>query len=75
MKTPDYVLKEKHTASYGPHETLELPAGAFVRLIQPAYVPKHILDANRLYNKATEVFVYCRYGIVLIPRYLIRQTE
>ncbi len=71
MKTPNYVLTESR--SYNSH-TLE--AGTFVRPIKWEYLPKHITqdDKYKYVNLVDNVFVYCFYGIILIPKYLLREV-
>lgn len=52
-----------------------LPVGSFVKPLELTYLPQHIKDGNdyRWYTPSKEVFVYCHYGIVLLPRDLIRR--
>lgn len=80
LPTPNFVLMvEFNVPSYGSYGTRQdrtLPAGAFVRPIEPRYVPQFILDRdeNRWFNEAKEAYCYCRFGIVVIPKNLMRQT-
>lgn len=75
-RTPNYQLKEPWawSTSGNHHDTRTLPQGAFVRPIEATYVPKHILEAHEGYNPSKEVFVYCRYGIILIPKNILREA-
>lgn len=75
MNTPDYVLAESFFINLGTPEPLELKAGAFVRPIGYQYVPKHIIERNRFFNKHTEVYCYTHYGIHAINRFIIRKAE
>lgn len=72
--TPDYVLTEDHNVTYNSTEGKILLAGSFVRPIEIQYVPKHITDSafGRWFNKNTEIYCYTRYGIVPIPRNILR---
>lgn len=51
-----------------------LPANSFVRPIDIKYVPQHCLDRFPGFDSKYQVFVYCRYGIVPIPKNQIRET-
>lgn len=75
-KTPNYILSEDYSYPTGPHESKILNSGMFVRPIEIHYVPKHVLDNPlwRGFNKTKEVFVYCRYGIVPVPRNIVREV-
>lgn len=77
MKTANYVLsKDVEIANYDNWDKRILPAGMFVKPIDPRYVPKHILDnaLNQFFNPKTEVFVYCRIGIVVVDIDAIREV-
>lgn len=76
VRTPNYVLSESHTYSVGPMDTRTLAAGTFVRPIELPYVPKHVTEdsQNRWFDKETQIYCYCRYGILAIPKKLIRES-
>jgi hypothetical protein len=75
LPTPNYVITETHTfTAVGGSNSRTLPAGAFVRPIEVRYLPKHILDRHRWYNIDSEVFVFTAYGIILIPRSIMREA-
>lgn len=77
IRTPNYVLTEAiNVSSSDGRQAKELPAGSFVRPIQPCYVPKHITEGavGRYFNEKNEVYVYTRYGIVTIPKSYLRQV-
>jgi len=75
VKTPNYCLTEDFT--YYPNgwggEGRTLPAGAWVKPIQLDYVPKHVKEDERWkdFNKDKEVFVYCRFGIIALPKHIV----
>lgn len=75
-RTPNYILTEEHTYSLGVSDYRTLEAGTFVRPIELHYVPKHITEdrSHREFNKETQIYCYCRYGIVAIPRKIIRES-
>lgn len=74
MSTPDYVLIQDYTVNpYVPDSTL-VPAGTFLRPLDLYYVPKHIRDASRGFNKDKEVYCYCSYGILPFPKGLLRRV-
>lgn len=76
VRTPNYVLSEAHVYSTGPMDTRTLPAGTFVRPIELTYVPKHVTEdpQNRWFDKEKDVYCYCHYGILAIPRKIIREA-
>lgn len=78
MKTPNYVLTEKFSFSangaFG--SAIELPEGTFVRPIEVIWLPTHILQSSdyKFFKPEKEVFVYTRYGIIVVPRDIIRKV-
>ncbi len=56
-----------------------LPRYSFVRPIHESYIPRHIKDANLekplwdRFNPDTQVYCYCHYGIVALPKALLRR--
>lgn len=76
MKVSEFVLTEAYTYSAGNSDTRTLPEGAFVKPIRDCYVPKHILDDRQWQNYEQDdyTFAYCRYGIILLPRRIIREV-
>ena len=79
MKTPNYILKEelKYPSERGAmHDLKTLPAGSFVRPIQPQYIPKHVLEDERWrwFTPSTDTFAYTSQGIVMIPKNIIREV-
>lgn len=71
MRLPTYMLQEKYEI---PDSDNILPQGAFVKPIDDYYLPKHIKETNNYYwrNKEEVVYCYCHFGIIQIPRRLIR---
>lgn len=79
-RTPNYRLMEDFVVaasggSYmmgGDYKTL--PEGSYVRPIELAYVPKHVLEDKRWqhFNKDKEIFVYTKIGIVPVPKRILR---
>jgi hypothetical protein len=76
MPTPNYVLMEDYQINLDAHDIKVLPQGTFARPIEYQYVPKHVVENPlwRYYNKDRDVFVYCRAGIVLVPKKILRQV-
>ena len=74
MKIEEYVLMTEHTINYGPYDVKVLPAGTFVKPIQPQYLPKHIKDCRTfsLMLKTDYIYCYTYYGIIPIPSNIIR---
>lgn len=74
MATPDFVLTEDYSMYVGPQDNKVLKAGSFVRPIEKRYLPKHITeDPSNMYIFDDRVYCYTYYGIILIPRNLLRQ--
>lgn len=76
IPTPNYVLMEEYNINIDTHDIKTLPQGTFVRPIEYRYVPKHVLDHPlwKWFNAEREVFVYCRLGIIAVPKKLLRQV-
>ena len=71
MRTPDFVLNEDFF--FGPsNDQKVIPAGSFVRPIEFKYVPKETISRAGFFSKADSQFCYTRYGILIIPKILIR---
>lgn len=77
-RTPNYRLTEEWLiqVNKGYMDPLKLPTGTFVRPIHIDYVPKHVLEDPRwkYFDSKNEVFVYTYYGIVPIPKHIMRET-
>lgn len=76
VKTPNYVLKEEFRVTKGIFNEIVLTAGSFVKPIDPIYLPTHIKESVdfKWFQPDQEAFVYCHYGIVLVPKNLIREV-
>lgn len=77
MKTPDYVLNEEVKIMDSLLNEKVLPAGSFVKPIEPYYLPKHIKDQTSFhwFDPRTEAYCYTFYGIVMIPLRSIRRAS
>lgn len=75
-RTPNFCLSADFMFSYDRHDTKTLPAGTFVRPLELQYVPQHVLDNPlwRGFNKDKEVFVYTKFGILAVPKHIVRET-
>lgn len=51
-----------------------LPVGSFIRPLQLTYVPQHIIDKFPGFDKERQVFAYTKYGIVPVPKSIVRET-
>lgn len=73
MKTPNYIINKEYSIVNKYLDQKILPVGTFVKPINEYYLPNHIKESTeyRWFDKTTEVFVYCRYGIVAIPKNII----
>lgn len=74
IKTPNYVLVSELIVSIDFRSSKVLPEGSFVRPIDPRWIPKHIAEMYPGFDKVNQVFAYTHYGIVVIPKTLMRQT-
>lgn len=54
-----------------------LPANSFIKLIEPIWLPTHIKESTdfRWFKPEREVFVYCHFGIIIIPLSNIRRVN
>lgn len=67
-RTPNYRLKEEVVISIDKYDSRVLPSGSFVRPIDLRYVPEHVIERNKGFNKDYHVFVYCRWGVFPVPK-------
>lgn len=73
-RAPTFVLRDAYVVyTPGSLDKVELPQGAFVQPINKDYVPKHITDKVFGFNTDVDTFAYSRFGIIVIPRRLIRE--
>jgi hypothetical protein len=77
IKTPNFVITQMFV--WCPNrlaKTIELPAGSFVRPIEYQYVPKHVTEAPvwQDFDKNREVFCYTRFGIIALPKNILREV-
>lgn len=75
MRLPEYQTTADHAHNLTAQDQSTLPAGSFVIPLELCYVPKHVRDdrSRPYHDKEKNVYVYCRYGIVSIPKALIRR--
>lgn len=75
-RTPNYVLTESFNCTPGSYTSQLLPEGSFVRPIAFDYVPRHITENPKYYHfdSKREVFVYTKFGIVAVPKNILRET-
>lgn len=75
MRVSDYVTNREYEILFGPHKGMILPVGSFVKPISGYYLPAHIKDsvAYRFFDSEKDLFCYCRYGIILFPKDLVRR--
>jgi hypothetical protein len=77
MKIPDYITimdcKYLKPFDWSKHV---LPAGTFVKPLEPTYLPAHIKAGidYETFRPETEIFVYCSVGIIVIPKHAIRSV-
>lgn len=76
MKTPNYILMTEVRIEYGPQDTKIVPAGSFVRPVLFEYLPSHVKEAKQWlpFNKAKEIYVYCRWGFIKVQLEKIREA-
>lgn len=76
MKTPNYVTTEDCKLDQGKFSAKILPVGTFVRPINNEYLPRHIKESDMYFwiKTGEYVYVYCSYGIVLIPKDIVREV-
>ncbi len=74
MSTPDYMLTEDFNYQPTRPNSFVIAAGTFLRPIDFYYVPRHIREENKFFNKETEVYCYCYYGILVFPKEVIRKV-
>lgn len=75
-RTPNYCLNQEFVYNWDIHDKKSLPNGSFVRPIELCYIPQHILDIprNKSFDPEKEIYCYTRYGIMAIPKHMIREV-
>jgi hypothetical protein len=76
MKLQDYCTKEEYQYyRSGGLEPIVLPAGTFVKILEPIYLPRHIKESDdyKYYKPETQSWVYCHFGIIVLPDKIIRK--
>lgn len=73
MKIPTYWTIRDHDVWKEMTDKRILPRYSFVKPIDPRWVPLHIKDANRYFSEKLEVYVYCSYGIIVVPKNLVEE--
>ena len=71
MKIQEYRLKsDHHTYRIDTLDTKVIKAGSFVKPLDIRWVPIHITEdpKNKDFNNETEVFCFCREGIIRFKR-------
>ena len=76
VKTSNYVTTEDYTFHRSVTSVSVLPAGSFVRPIKEDCVPSHVYEYLKIVtvNSKLHTFAYTRYGILLLPISIIRET-
>lgn len=74
MKTEQWVLAQEYTHSFNQRDSFTLPSGAFVLPMETKYVPKHVREAIFL-DSSKEIFCYTHFGIIPIPKKILRLAE
>lgn len=74
MKVEDIVTKQEFSLHISVWDVKIIPAGTFVKPIELRYLPKHVVDDPRWneYDVEISVFCYTSYGIIPLPRSLLR---
>jgi hypothetical protein len=75
MKLQEYVTDKEFTIDQGRFKGQVLPAHSFVKPIEDRWVPAEVKKSIIRYNWAQnpEIYVYCFYGIISIPKKLVRE--
>ena len=70
---PEYVLREAHSCKSDPFGADKmLPAGAYIKPINFYYISALTKERWPSFNPETQVFCYTAYGIIPIPKSLVR---
>ena len=71
MKRPEYVLDKDHSCIfYG--DAVTLPKGSHVVPMDLRWVPQEIKEKHRFFVDSSDVYVYTKYGILPIPKSILR---
>jgi len=70
---PEYVVMVEYACKLNDFgDTKTLPAGAYVKPIDLYYISPVTLEKWKFFNKEKEVFCYTAYGILPIPKNIVR---
>lgn len=74
LPTPNYRLISDYELRIGGRDFTTLPAGAYVRPIEPCYLPAHVIEFYEAHGYTLKEYVYCytRNGIVPINKTNLR---
>lgn len=80
MPSKNYIISESITVTRGlgtgaSQKEFTLPAGMFVRPISVDYLPQYILDEHNTdwLKTLNETYVYCKFGLLVVPWKNIRE--
>jgi hypothetical protein len=76
MKVSEYVIDQDHQIFHYKHGRITLPAGMHIKPISAKYAPKHMTDTpeGKWINEETETYIYCSYGMAIVPWNIIRKV-
>lgn len=78
MKVQEYVTTEdfNYSSVDDASRRFLIPAGTFVKPIYHYNLPAHIRGSKMYFwwNPTKDTFVYCHYGILIIPKDIIREV-
>ena len=74
VKVPNHALTEAYSYAVGNQDTRTLPQNAYVCPIDPYYLPRHLKESSEyaFFNAETHVYCYTRYGLIPIPKNIVR---
>lgn len=74
MRIKSHLTTEDYTFSRG-QEMKTIPAGSYVKILSKKYVPKEVISAYqwKIMDPNSEVFCYTKYGIISIPKKILRE--
>lgn len=70
MKRDSYVLSETFVYRIDIHDSIEIPKYSHVVPMDPRWVPEHIKKKYPIGNG--QMYVYTKFGIILVPSKIVR---
>jgi hypothetical protein len=73
-KTSNYMLSEDFTYRVNMTDSIDIPKYSFVVPMDQRWVPKEV-KARLVLPKKDEIYIYTKYGFIVVPAKIVRLAE